>query len=370
MRKFSVIFIMLIILPAAASAEDARILNAPDSVCVNFSSASSGLYLRLKSNYTVSGELPFSFCDLRKGGDYRIGLYGDRYEDRKGRMEIGGDGIPSIRGARLKTAAMNALLPGMGSYLRGRSGSAVLDFVSESVSLYRLYDEHQDHEDLEDRLDGLKEELSQAGTLDEKAAIQEAAHKASIDLNIQNSYRRRLAYLSSYLYAYQIIEPLLLDMPPAAVFSSMENELMFEGAGKKTWKAFLFSCLRPGRGQFYQGKEGRGIFFSSAVMVSGFIALDLYNQYDIKAGDYDLCVERFRSADTIEERSRYLAKASSLWDEVEDSKRDRDIALYVLAGIWSWNLIDTLFQGEAGSVSSSGHSFMMTPKGCEIAIRF
>jgi hypothetical protein len=199
--------------------------------------------------------------------------------------------------------------------------------------------------------------------------LQEEAHKASIDVNLQNHYRKKIMLFSAALYAYQLIEPIFMDNPPEVNTHSKGNSIEFKAIDKSITKAFIYSFLRPGRGQFYQGKEKRGVFFSSMVILSGFVSLDLNNQYNRNVNDYNFYINKFNSASTMIDKKAYVAESSLLWEKVEDSRDDRNLSIYILAGLWGWNVFDTLFPGDK-SCSTKIYSINVTPLGCELAINF
>jgi hypothetical protein len=174
--------------------------------------------------------------------------------------------------------------------------------------------------------------------------------------------------MTSALYAYQLIEPLFMDSPPAYSMEEGRGSILFNGSEKSTGRAFLYSLIRPGRGQFYQGKTVRGLFFSAVSVMAGYIALDQNNQYKKKVDDYEISLEEYSSARTASERSRFLQDAEIMREDAEDARDNRNLSIYILAGVWGANLIDTLMfdcQSDMG-----GYSFNITPAGFELAYSF
>lgn len=368
--RFSIaVAVALMIASSAVRAQEVGGGAGSDSACVNFNSSRKGLYLRLEGRNTVSGMLPFKYCGLGIGGEYPLTLEGEGFERRRGKLILGRGTGASLSGYVPGTVLLNCVLPGAGSYKRGRTIRGSLDLLSVTAGLVKLYDENSKYDDLEERLDRITGLMTNASTIMEMEQLREEAHRSSIALNIQNSYRKRLFAVTSFLYAYQVLEPLFFDTAPKAEIGSNGKTVSFNAIRLNRGKAFVYSVIRPGRGQLYQGKKVRGTFFSAAVAVSGLLTLELFNQYDVKVGDYDIAVERFNSASTIQERQELGYLVDRIWDEVEERKKARDISIYVTAGLWCWSIIDTLFPAD-GALSDSDYSCRVTPHGLEIAFKF
>ncbi len=339
-----------------------------DSACVRISGSEPGVLVSLSREYTVAGVLPVSFCDLERETAYRLVLDGAGFERRIGSFSIV-DGVPRVSGLRAAMAGKNLVLPGWGSTSAGRFPAGLIDGIGIAASLGWLLYEETEYRDLEDGYEDLSDRYARAETWKEKARLQESLHEASRELNIQNDQRTRLAAVAGVLYGWQIIEPLLLDNPPKSLGGPAAGDLTLSGAHESRAKAFIYSLLRPGRGQFYQGKTGRGVFFSVTTLAAGFVALEYQTEYEFAANDYEICVERFDSADDISEQERLMSDAERYWDHVEHEKARRDMSFIVLAGLWGWNVIDTFFPAEQ-RVSSGNYSFDIDARGAYVTMRF
>ncbi len=349
-----------VLLPAAA-------LAGPDSLCVQFVGSAGGETIMLSRGRVLAGALPVTLCGIGRNEVYRLELAGPGFERRVGSLRIGPDGA-SVGGIRLGVMARNALVPGMGSAYAGRRGAAAADGVSLAAALAVLAAEQREYGHLRNRLDVLRSLAAGAETYEEAARARDGAHEAVVMVNIQNAHRRRLAVLCGALYGWQAIEPLFADVPPGSGPAGEGGSLMLSGAGRSRGKAFVYSLLRPGRGQFYQGKTGRGLFFSAGTLAAGLAALEYWNRYDEAVGEYDLCVERFAAASSVPEKEALAAACGLLRSDADDEKRNRVISLAVLAAIWGWNCADTFF--DSGDVQISRYALEIDSRGAAVAVRF
>jgi hypothetical protein len=282
-------------------------------------------------------------------------------------MVISPAGVPEIQGNRLETVIMNASMPTVGSFMRGRELQGYLDLTSLAGGIYLFYQENEEYHDLKDRYDILTSYLQEGGISDSRE-LRRQAHRAYIYADRQDSYRKNLLLFTSAIYLYQIIEPLFLDAPPSYRQADDKPGIIFSGTEKSTARAFLYSLLKPGRGQYYQGKKRRGTFFSAMTVLAGYIALDQNNQYNRKMDDYDICLDEYSSAVTIGEKREYLRRAAILREDAEDAGDNRDLSLYILAGIWGVNLLDTLLFECHGEECE--YSINITPGRFELAYSF
>ena len=342
--------------------------SASDSLCCSFSSVSSGLRLTIRQDYTVSGMLPLRICDLSHHIQYDLSISGRGFENRAAGMEMTAEGIPQITGYRAETILMNSILPTSGTFKRGREQQGYLDLLSMAGGLYQFYEENKEYRDLKDRYDLLNSYLQSSGSIDEAEQLRKEAHRAYVYAEQQNTYRKQLLALTSALYAFQILEPVFIDTPPAYRIDQGSSHIVFNAKRKSAGKAFIYSLIRPGRGQYYQGKNIRGLFFSAASVLAGYVALDQNNQYQKKLDDYNISLDEYNYARTVSERRDYLRSASILRADAEDARDNRNLSLYILAGIWGANLIDTVLFECSGT--ECGYSFNITPGGFELAYRF
>lgn len=340
-----------------------------DSLCIHFAGAAKNIHLRLKRDYSINGETPFTICDLEFKKTYRATVEGYGFERRIGTFSLDGAGRPRFGGIRIRTALRNALLPGWGSVYASRSAVGFTDGLSLAASLYILYDEDHEYRHLENRLEVLNGLLLEAETLEDRRRIQEAAYVASRDVNVQNKHRKRLVYLSAYLYGFQVLEPWIADNPPR-MRTDAQGSVVFVGSARSTrLKAFIHSLIHPGRGQFYQGKTTRGALLSSMSVVAGLLALDFHNQFDRETIRYGVAVDKFQAASTIDDKIRYRDEASAIWDSAQTEKRRRNAAYIALAGLWGLSLFDTLFPAELPSVPDR-YALDISGSGCALVVRF
>lgn len=339
-----------------------------DSLCIHISGSVPGVFLTLSRGYSMTGALPVSFCNLEREGAYRLILEGVGFERRIGSFSIVG-GTPRVSGVQGGVAGKNMVLPGWGSVSAGRIPAAVTDDIGIAATLGWLLYEELEYDYMRERYDEVTELYWSAETWAERARLQNSIHADSRLLNIQNDQCTRLAILAGALYAWQVIEPLFLDRPPKTLGAATAGELTLRGAHKSGAKAFILSTIRPGRGQFYQGKTGRGAFFSLTTLAMGFVALEYQTEYEFAVSDYEVCVERFYATDDVSEQEKLKSDAGRYWDHVEHEKVRRGAALIVLAGLWGWNMIDTFFPAEH-IVSEGKYSFEIDARGASVAMRF
>lgn len=362
-RRGAIIFFSALLISSASV-----VYGATDSLCCYFNSSSDDLKLKIEHDYTYSGVLPFRLCDLKSGLNYRVSVFGRGYEKRDAFMKLEPGGLPTISGMIWKTAFMNGTIPASGTLMRGRDQQGYIDLLSISCGLYLFYEENSEYNELKDRYDRLSTYLQTSSSIDESEVLRREAHRAYIYADQQDSYRKQLLIFASALYAFQIIEPIFIDRPPAYDITENEARISFSGSRKSTTKAFLYSLIRPGRGQYYQGKRMRGLLYSTLSVLAGYVALDQNNQYHRKLDDYDICLDEYKYARTVSERREYLRSAAILNEDAEDAKFNRNLSLYLLAGVWGANLIDILLFECEGTQCS--YSFNLTPASFQIAYRF
>ena len=125
--------------------------------------------------------------------------------------------------------------------------------------------------------------------------------------------------------------------------------------GKKTVaKSLLRSMVIPGWGQLYRGERVKGTLFllGSAVAAGGVVWT--HEAYRDDVDDFDAAkraYERETRWEAWPARYEAVRRASAKADRGYDRRR---VALASLGGIYAVNLLDCLFFGPSGEVSSSG----------------
>ena len=110
----------------------------------------------------------------------------------------------------------------------------------------------------------------------------------------------------AYMYAFQLIDPWIVGNPPKARVTAGGSVVEIGGSGSSTVKAALLSLFRPGRGQFYQGKRLRGLFFSFVSTAGVLIMLDYLNLYEEAVNAYEINLEYFDVAETVQKKEYFL----------------------------------------------------------------
>lgn len=338
-----------------------------DSLCVRFAAGAGGETILIARGYSLSGELPVVFCGVERGAAYRLELGGAGFERRLGsfRVEAGG---ASVGGIRLGAMARNALLPGWGAAHAGRAAAGAMDIASIASGLAFFAGERREYDHLRNRHDISRTLFETAESYEDALRAGEALHEAAVAANVQNAHCRRLALLCGALYGWQAVEPLFADPPPRAASGPDGGSIVLTGSKISIPKAFVFSLLRPGRGQFYQGKNLRGVLISAASAAAGFAVLEYWNRYDEAVSKYDLRVEEFEASESVPERETIARSCALLYSEVEGARQNRSIAIGVLAGIWGWSCADVFFDG--GGAGSPRYSLAVDPRGAAVAVRF
>ena len=127
---------------------------------------------------------------------------------------------------------------------------------------------------------------------------------------------------------------------PAAV-AARESNLTGPGS-KSVSKAFLFSLLVPGTGQFYTQQPGRGRIFmgTELAILAGFLGFRLYG--DWKEEDYQLYAAAHadvnsdgKSRGYFEDISLYMSMEEYNRKQIQDFREDAEV--YSKADFWEWD---------------------------------
>ncbi|NIP42036.1 MAG: PEGA domain-containing protein [candidate division Zixibacteria bacterium] len=135
-------------------------------------------------------------------------------------------------------------------------------------------------------------------------------------------------------------------------YESYETELHLTGgtplsvnitlAPKTRFKAFIRSMVIPGWGQFYASEKGRGIFFGLAALGSGIVTLIAEEDFNDKKDTYEELLNEFNEERSIEVRKQMEPIINAAREDAYDAETFRNISFGILAGVWTYNIIDAL----------------------------
>jgi len=317
----------------------------------------------------MNGVIPLTMCDLRPGESWKLTVNGKGLETRRGYFQLDDSGIPGIRGNRMSTVLRNSVLPGWGSMKAGRKTSGLTDLgLAGLFGCYFMIEEFE-YRDMKEEYDELGERLENAVSFDERERLTDAMHSASKALNAQNTHRKRALYATAAVYGYQLLDPILCGSPPWWDSDAGGSIVRLDLPERSKAKALFYSALWPGRGQLYQGKITRGILFPLMSAAAGVYALDRMNSVDEYSVLYEVEIEKWQSAVSLEDRTYHGDRASSIWEDLEETRQERNTAFIVFAGIWGLNILDTFFEHEE-YVPSPGFTMDFTPAGMTFVMKF
>ena len=339
-----------------------------DSLCIYFSGDSRDLLIELRRGVILSGTVPVTLCNLQPGLTYDMAVRGRGFEVRRGYLSLDGNGVPSIGGNRRGTFARN-ILPGWGSIHAGRKNAGWSDMISIAATGMLTLREHNEYQHIENRYNILMEQLEAADNVEDRQKIRIDANKASRDLNVQNAHRKRYLGYMAYMYAFQLIDPWIVGNPPKTKVTAGGSVVEISGSGASTAKAAILSLIRPGRGQFYQGKRSRGVIFSLVTTTGVLVAMDYLNTYEEAVNLYELNMEYFETAETVEDKEYFRSLSGAYWADVEKTRRWRNISYGILAGVWAAGVIDTFIPGREDAPPSD-LSFSIGPTHASLVYRF
>lgn len=345
MKKSNVILlaaVLAVIVSGSAFAQGAH--GTQDSICVHFSGDSKDLLIQLRRGPLLTGTVPLTLCNLQRGLKYDLTLRGRGFEVRRGQLFIDETGAASVKGNRMITFAKN-IIPGWGSIASERKVDGWTDLTDIVVFGLYSYREQREYQHIENRYTILMGQLEAANNVEDSQKIRIDANRASRDLNVQNAHRKRVIGYTAYMYAFQLMDPWLIGNPPKASVSAGGSVVEFRGSGSSTVKAALLSLVRPGRGQFYQGKKTRGGLFSVATTVGVFVSLENLNKYEQAVNLYELNIDYFNTAETAEDKDYYAGRSDAYWDDVEKTRRWRNASYIVTAGVWVIGIVDAFIPG-------------------------
>jgi len=342
-----------------------------NSGCINFVSMEGKRFLRIvKDNYRVSGQMPLSVCELGRSTSYRLYVNGGNFEERIGNLDIDSSGKIKIGGVLLGVFLRDATLPGWGSFYKGHGAEAVFNAIGFYSVLYKYLSEQMQYHHLHNRYDVLLSNLYEVESYEQKKVIQRELHRTSIELNVQNDCRRRYIIASLALYSEGIISAIFTTLPPDVEVGSGGRIVRFSGGSLSRSKAVLLSILRPGRGQFYMGKQTKGMLFSFLTTVTALSALEFHSQYDWAVYRYNMAVEAFNSTSSYEKMKMFSEEAEIRWDDVKTLKLKRNVSYIALAAVWGLNVVDAIFTTHEEEGFHFPVSFESSINGACVTIRF
>ncbi|MFQ5707197.1 MAG: DUF5683 domain-containing protein [bacterium] len=127
------------------------------------------------------------------------------------------------------------------------------------------------------------------------------------------------------------------------------NKITIRLNKKTPLKAALRSSVFPGWGQFYGQNKARGFFISMGQTALGIITLFAARDYNNERDEYELALENFNRSVNLDEAQIAFQNVQKQFQEADDALNFRNTMIYVTAGFWFYNILDSIFFFSSGS---------------------
>lgn len=120
------------------------------------------------------------------------------------------------------------------------------------------------------------------------------------------------------------------------------NSIAIRLSKKTRAKAALRSFIIPGWGQIYSGNKFRGYAISTGAVAAAAAIFHLDRRFDKKKADFEVAQEDYLNAMAIEDRIALKAILDERQNDAYDAETDRNTAIAIGVGLWTYNVIDAL----------------------------
>ncbi len=127
------------------------------------------------------------------------------------------------------------------------------------------------------------------------------------------------------------------------------NRITIRLSKKTPFKASYRSLLLPGWGQFYGQSKFKGFFISLTQLSLGVVTAVAVQDYARQKEEYELALNNFESVRfNLEEARLAHAIAKREFEDAEDALNFRNTMIYVTAGFYIYNFLDSLLFFSSG----------------------
>jgi hypothetical protein len=154
---------------------------------------------------------------------------------------------------------------------------------------------------------------------------------------------------------------ILLFFSSAGVMYAQNEESFVRESNISKRDAVLLSVLFPGLGQMTAGHKGKGVtlFFAGATSLAVFV--NAHENYTTKLPTYNRDKEildgmALRGRASYTEADKLYQSIKKQENKLDDLHRTRNIALYVAAGVYAYNLFDAIFLTSTSTESKKAES--------------
>lgn len=120
------------------------------------------------------------------------------------------------------------------------------------------------------------------------------------------------------------------------------QELQLQMKLKSRARAVGRSLLAPGWGQFYSDRRTVGALYSTGTAISLVMLIKSHQDYLRMSRDYESLLARSQIGGlSYQQQREVFDTVNSAWLDVEKKSDLRDVNLYVLAGLWVVNILDS-----------------------------
>lgn len=331
----------LVVLPAPAAAQGIH----TEGAALEFRTDLPWARIELLGEDKISGVSPLRVPGALEG-DFWVRVSGYRVETQFGRLRVGlddrGSRIVSYGRGSTSSTLLMSLYPGLPQYMTEQKVKGLVmgtaGFFSAGALAWaqtEVWDADRAVTEAQRGVDTAEDAIEIERARTELAAVRESKTYAAD--------RRNLTLLAAgYVWGVSLLDAVVFR-PGFNVTQADEGSLGIEMKPIRRFDATVRSLVFPGLGQEYNGQGKKGFFLACGGIAMGSWLLRTQDRYNAAVSDYETEKIRYDGALDLAEQNFRAANLDTLFDDVTERERNRNIAAALTGAYWFANILDAAF---------------------------
>jgi len=328
-------------------------------VVLSVSSNPEGAWVGIRGDGLIAGSTPFSLSELPEGV-YRVEVRKEGYEPQVGRLSVSKrpDGSLAVEALPLsigKGILRSALLPGWGQFYWGEKKRGALWLGLQAAAVAGLIFTDVNYRKAVDELNSAVERYNNATDVEDIDRYRSEMWRRSDEADRAYDARLIALGLTSGIWILNILDASFLSSH-TLIASTGHGSVTFGLVPKTVKGAVLRSLAFPGWGQCYSGRKLSGALYCTSGIISIVTSIATHLNYLAKVDELKEAEKEYNKARSAEEMDRLRAKVRTKNRQADRALSYRQLSLYVLLGMWAYNVIDAALGWEGTEAFVEGTS--------------